>query len=434
MIELDSDSDEDVSPAKKRKTNHRLATSSSSASNKTPTQTPARRLIRRGQPSSSPTKRHKGHRTEKQKNIELLKRRRAGEKITQLTSSESESGEDKRGLYDTDSDDDALQVLEEFPDDEGDDDAPGEVDEAEEDDELLSSSKKNHSPKKARQSEGGDSNDESDLDDFVVDDDDGPIGAPLNIEIPIEFTAQARKPLKDQFPYVIEWLVYNKINPAFDRKDGIYIHAWRKLDDEVRGLASSKFMSSAWKVEFYRTLKARPTLEVFEMGKGAPDIYDTCEACGRSGHPATFNIMFQGRPYHKDTLDEVESDSEDSDSDASGHESVDTQGNSLPPTSKEWAVGSTCSSNAETAHSLMHWKYHLKMWVEERLETDGHMTAAKLKEREKMKPKKRRHAANKIVDKWQQEGITSSLYTDFKSVLQGARDKSTSGRGGGRWK
>ncbi|KAH6647286.1 hypothetical protein BKA67DRAFT_663620 [Truncatella angustata] len=441
VIELDSNSESDVSPAKKRKTVHGSILSSSPEMNRPSTQTPARRLMRKGQPSSSPTKRHRGHRTEKQKNMELLRRRRAGEKIGQLTSSESESGDDKKGLYDTDSDD-ALQVLEEFPDDEDDEeeqDGALQEDDVEVDEDEPTSARKSKSAKnfvkQERIERGGDSNSEDDgLDDFVVEDDDGPIGAPANLDIPIEFTAQARLPLKEQFPFVVEWLIHNKINPAFDRKDDTYTHAWRKLDDEVRGLASSKFVSSVWKVEFYRTLKARPKLEAFDVGKIDSDLYGTCEACGRSGHPATWKIMMQGRPYHKDTLDEVESDSEDSDeSDASGRVSIDTQGNSLPPQTREWSVGSTCSSNAETAHSLMHWKYALKEWVEDRLEMDGHMKAAKLKEREKMKPKKRRQAANDIVDKWQEAGVVASLFNDFKSVLQGARDKSTSGRGR-RWK
>lgn len=443
VIDLSSDTDEDVSPAKKRKIAHRPATSSSPVSERAINQTPSRRLTQKGQPSSPLSKRHKGHRTEKQKNIELLKRRRAGEKITQLTSSESESGDDKKGLYDTDSDD-RLHVLDEFSDDEseennvhGEAESDNNDDDVEEDaDQPLSRKKKSPGKKPPRSNDEGEGNDESDLDDFVVDDDDAPLGAPLNIGIPIEFTAQASRPMKEQFPCVVEWLVHNKINPAFDRKDGLYINAWRKLDDEVRGLANSKFISSAWKVEFYRSLKARPTLEAFEMGRTGLDLDNSCEACGRSGHPATWKILLQGRPYHKDTLDEVESDDDDDseDSSASGHESVDVQGNLLPPTSKEWSVGSTCSSNAETAHSLMHWKYHLKIWVEQRLEADGHMKAAKLKEREKMKSRKRHKAANKIVDAWREEGTTSSLYNDFKSVLQAARDKSTSGRGGGRWK
>ncbi|KAI0002739.1 hypothetical protein F4779DRAFT_630915 [Xylariaceae sp. FL0662B] len=410
FVEL-SDSDFDVqSPAKKRKTSHAATT------------TPGRlkRPI-----SSSPMKRsaHKGHRSEKQKKIELLRRRRAGERIDKLTSSES-SDEDKRGIYDTDPEEE-FEVLRNFDDEEeeleGEDQVPA----------SRSALKGKEAVKKTRKgiAERSDDDDNDDLDDFVTDDDDAPLGAPAYLDIPLEFTAQAHKPLKEQFPHVIEWLVHNRINPAFERKDPVYSNAWRKLDDEVHGLATSKFASSAWKPEFYRALKGRPKMDTYEMDRGDSSIYETCEACGRSGHPATWRITFQGHPYYKDSLAEVESEDDDEDGDGSEHESIDTQGMRLAPTTKEWHVGVVCCSNAETAHSLIHWKHALKEWVEERLEDEGWMSANKLREREKMKARRRREIANDVVDGWQDTGTVSALYRDFKNTLENARNKATTGRG-----
>ncbi|KAI0480454.1 hypothetical protein GGR56DRAFT_273999 [Xylariaceae sp. FL0804] len=422
MVELDDSDSEDIlaSPAKKRKTSARPALESDGVPR--PAATPGR--LRRPLQSSSPVKKsaHKGHRSDKQKNMELLRRRRAGEKITQLTSSESESEGDgeRRGIYDTDSEDE-LQVLKEFDDDE-DDPEP---------EEKPADRRKKDKTRKKRSDAGEDENEdnEQNLEDFVTDDEDAPLGAPLHLDIPLQFTSHASAPLKEQFPYVIEWLVHNRINPAFpERNDVVYTNAWRKLGDEVSGLASSKFASAAWKVEFYRSLKARPKLEAFEMGRGDPSrLYNNCEACGRSGHPATWMIKFEGNPYHKDTLVEVESD--DSDSELDDAASVDTQGNELPRTSKEWAVGIVCCSNAETAHSLIHWKHALKEWVEERLEDEGYMTAAKLKQRDRMKPKHRRALANEIVKAWEEQGNVKALYKDFRSTLEDARNKTTTGRG-----
>ncbi|OTA80458.1 hypothetical protein M434DRAFT_60666, partial [Hypoxylon sp. CO27-5] len=230
------------------------------------------------------------------------------------------------------------------------------------------------------------------------------IGAPANLDIPLEFTAQAHRPLKQQFPYVIEWLVHNRINPAFERKDPVYTNAWRKLDDEVRTLASSKFASSAWKSEFYRALKGRPKMDAYEMDRSERDsgLHDTCEACGRRSHPATFKIFFRGHPYYKDTLAEVESDSSDSDSDSGDN-------------------GGGESGRGSTAHGLIHWKHALKEWVEDHLEQDGWMDAKKLKERESMKARKRRDLANKITDGWREKNIIASLYRDFKNTLEEAR-------------
>lgn len=152
----DSDSDSDASPAKRRRTSHQAPKTSEKHSSAEPTA--SRKLIRKGQ-GSSPTKRVRGHRTQKQKNMELLRRRRAGEKIDQLTSSESESEHVKKGLYDTDSDDE-LQILEEFPDDE-DEEGPAPA-------KPAPQLRKKTSPKKASKVDEDYGDDESDLDDFVV--------------------------------------------------------------------------------------------------------------------------------------------------------------------------------------------------------------------------------------------------------------------------
>ncbi|KAI2469020.1 hypothetical protein F4781DRAFT_396198 [Annulohypoxylon bovei var. microspora] len=416
FIELEDSSDEIASPAKKIKTS--LVTPS--------------RLKKPFPTGSSPTKRRlpKSHRTAKQKKIELLRRRRAGEKIDKVTSSE-DSDEEKRGIYDSDPEEE-FGVLKKFDDEE-----------ESEKEEVQEPARR--TPKKIRKStktsrkgdedegEGGDEDD--DLENFVVDDDDAPLGAPANLDIPLEFTAQAHRPLKEQFPYVIEWLVHNRIDPAFDRNDPVYTNAWRKLNDEVQGLASSKFASSAWKPEFYRALKARPNIATSELNLSRVDkesgIYDVCDACGRKKHPASQRIVFYGHPYYKDTLAEVDSDSnsdsdsEDSEGGVSDNESIDTQGMALPPAKKEWFVGIVCCTNAETAHRLIHWKHALKEWVEERLQLEGWMSADKLKERERMKDRKRRKLANRIADGWRKEGIVASLYRDFKENLRNARNNST---------
>lgn len=415
MVELEDSDDSDVSPAKRQRT---------SAS------TPGR-LKRPAASTSSPIKQkpHRGHRSEKQKKMELLRRRRAGEKIDKLTSSDDSDDGEKRGLYDTDPEEE-FNVLKEFDDDDE------EVEETPAQTSHKGPSKRSREKREKRNDEDYDDND-NDLDDFVTDDDDAPLGAPANLDIPLEFTSQAIRPLKEQFPYAIEWLIHRRINPSFERNDPVYSNAWRKLDDEVRALASSKFASAAWRAEFYRALKGRPKLDAYEMdaGERSNGLYDTCEACGRSNHPATFRVLFHGHPYYKNTLDDVESESENSEndnSDGSGHASVDTQGMTLPPATKEWHVGSVCCGNAETASSLIHWKHALRDWVDERLEDDGWMEPSKLYEREHMKSRKRRELANGIVDTWRENGIVTALYRDFKTTLEDARNKSTSGRNRGR--
>jgi hypothetical protein len=93
---------------------------------------------------------------------------------------------------------------------------------------------------------------------------------------------------------------------------------------------------------------------------------------------------------------------------------------------------SVCKFNAEQAHTLIHWKWHLNDWVVSRLEDEGECTPEKLAERDKMKAKQRHKYANHIVDRWQAQGIIKTLYKDFKSQKDTARELVAQKRGG--WK
>ncbi|KAB5558177.1 hypothetical protein GE09DRAFT_1118174 [Coniochaeta sp. 2T2.1] len=395
-------------------------------------------------PRSSPTKRV--HRSEKDKRRELLRRRRAGEDITMEDLQTSEEEETRAALYDTDSD---HVALEDFEDDE--EGVPEQVTKT-----KPKSRKKRSKAQLSEDDVGGVSNDDDELSGFIAEDDDEKLGVPAEfLEMPIEFTRHSRKPLKEHFRDVVEWLVRFTFEPDFDEKHNeLYLLGWRRLDDEVAALASSKFASSAWKPDFRRALNARPKFDAIELPRGDLDrLFSTCEACGRSGHPATWTITFHGNAYHRKNnkdarfLEDVESDEEEEAEESSSSSSSspnsetarqakpqrDEDGNELPPDSKQWSVGAVCKSNAETAHTLIHWKHNLLEWVGDRLENDGFMTAAAIAARARMKRKQRNKVVDDIIAGWFGERAIEDLYREFKNVLDDARNKSTTGRGGGRW-
>lgn len=163
---VDSDSGSDVvsSPMKRRKmlTNvDEEEDSDSDSSLPSPKVTLKSRREAPGSPPSSRMTRQqkapKRHRSQKEKTLELMKRRRAGEKISQLTDTESDSEDEHRakGIYDTD---DEHEALEDFEDEE-------------EDEEPTLIVEKSKGKKKAKSK----SLDEYDSD-FVVDEEDGPLG------------------------------------------------------------------------------------------------------------------------------------------------------------------------------------------------------------------------------------------------------------------
>ncbi|CAK7227965.1 hypothetical protein SBRCBS47491_006744 [Sporothrix bragantina] len=509
--EDDDDDDDDVRPAKRRRRERKPAVDSEESSGDdlviltlSPKNTPSR-LVRstpaqqQQQPASSVSRsaRKSGARSVKQRHLELLRRRRLGEKVTEsdLDESLSEDEQPRVALYDKDPDHVALSDFEDDEEEEpavidndveDDEEEPVSAEQMEKDKKLKwKKDKKKEKKEKRRKAEkeqaqisdtmqlrskfdeesddgygvlsggedgdGGEQDEEAeDMADFIDDSHTGLIGAPdsltaedeqamLRREIPLQFTFQAHKPLKSHFKDAVEWLVHRRVNPggAFaESDDELYRVAWDRLDREVGGLAQSRFISSVWTPEFYSTLRARPYMDSFNIrpsggSKNAIVIpgmdENVCHACGRTNHPASYRVMFSGKAYDSKTLDDIEeadSDNEDDEDEDNDYESVDMNGNALPPTSKQWYVGAVCHSNAETAHDLLHWRRALKDWVEEKLKADKLLDQLDGRKK-KMKTRKRRAFANKIVDDWEANGTVTSLFRDFSKMLEGAQAKST---------
>ncbi len=87
-----------------------------------------------------------------------------------------------------------------------------------------------------------------------------------------------------------------------------------------------------------------------------------------------------------------------------------------------------CNANAETAHNLIHWKHDLLEWVDSNLTSYGFMTPQQLVIRSTMKPKSKYKLVDKIMADWSEMGQIKTLYAQFKSMIEAARNQSTSGR------
>jgi hypothetical protein len=295
-------------------------------------------------------------------------------------------------------------------------------------DELYDNSEESpdHAPTSSRAMFAPDEDDE----DFIEEGEDDTLGVPDGI--PLAFTRYASMKAKDLWKFAIEWMVQKKINPAFAMDDEIYTLTFQKLDDEVSGLVGSKFASSAWRPDFTIALRSRPEIAYTTIDRhSAEHAYrDKCDACNRSGHPATSEVQFQGKPYNRNTLDEVgkddddeddDEDNSDSDEDSSGDRpDYDAQGREVPPANRVWYVGKFCMSNARIAHALQHWRYHLYEWVVIWIDGKKYSTPKELKKRDKMSTKKRRKYANKIVDRMADEGVLKQLWKEFRGTIDDA--------------
>lgn len=160
-------------------------------------------------------------------------------------------------------------------------------------------------------------------DDFL-DDENDTVGVDLGVAgVPLEFTYHAKKKPFEHFKTEVEWMVHNKLNPAFDRHDEIYLLAHDKLDREVEQFGSAKFSSSVWKEPFVEALKSRPEFYRVDV----PTMYEEkCDACQRSNHPPKHRVTFSGKQYDRNTLEMIYSnDSGDDDSPEASERGDDEQ-------------------------------------------------------------------------------------------------------------
>ncbi|KAL1797919.1 hypothetical protein ACET3X_004525 [Alternaria dauci] len=361
----------------------------------------------------------------RQEALEALKRRRAG---TTSEPSSATPGRKRAVVVETDSESD-LEVIKEERD--------SDLDVLEEDD--IEDDEQEESDRNANALDMFQEDEQDEQ--FIDDDPDNMIGEPsINDdldEMRLAFSLSRAK-TRDLFKHAVEWMVMKKIHPGFDSKKNVYTLTFRKLDDEVKGLAGSKYTSSAWTPDFTRAIRARPELMINELSAAERAVMSPhCEACNRSNHTASFELLLQGQPYHPETLEPLStasdsSDSDSDDSDSSGlsfdsetalngeKPSYNYQKDRIPPESHRFPLGSTCKANAQVAHTLYHWRYNLYQWVKDHLKAQGHLSAEKLVKREGKSDRKREKEARKIVDAMEAEGQIKLLWRLYKTQLHAA--------------
>ncbi|KAJ5351393.1 hypothetical protein N7452_000367 [Penicillium brevicompactum] len=261
-------------------------------------------------------------------------------------------------------------------------------------------------------------------DDFVLEDDKDDLGVPTE-EIPFEFTRHAYKQPKEYFRDVIGWMVHNKLNPAFPRSDAMYEMAFMKLEDEVKGRAGSQLISSVWTPGFVYSLQARPHMDVSAY---PTEENHSCDACRRSGHPASADMRLFGKPYSLQTLEPL-NDDDDSDSNDDSNKSTndgndrDRNGHVIPDEHVHFYLGKQCKSRAVLAHTLTHWRHHLNEWVIDHLDRIGLMDDDEVLKRNNLSIKRRTRHANQVLDRMVFTGEVDKLWRDFHLNLKSAREK-----------
>lgn len=275
----------------------------------------------------------------------------------------------------------------------------------------------------------------------MLEDENAELGVPTE-EIPFEFTRHAYKQPKEYFRDVVGWMVHNRLDPAFPRSDAMYEMAFMKLDDEVKGRAGSQLISSVWSPDFRRALLARPHIELTTF---PAEFQHPCDACRRSGHPASTDMKLYGKAYSLQTLEPLGDESDEDQSDKSEEDAGverDRDGYVLPDQQKRFYLGRYaskfasridydtnqplnrhCKDKAQLAHTLTHWRYHLNEWVVDYLERMGHMSDDEVLRRNDMSQKRKTRNAVEVISQMVEAGEVDKLWRDFHLSLKSAREK-----------
>ncbi|KAL1742924.1 hypothetical protein HDZ31DRAFT_83802 [Schizophyllum fasciatum] len=339
--------------------------------------------------------RERGKKSEFQKNLERLKRRKQGK--PEVSSSEEE---------DDDEDDDN----EESP-----------------------KSKPFRGSKPSRDSlfgSDGDSEASESGASFIVEDD-----GEAPVQLPAAFSLDTFQDLAHQFKKIFQFFCHIAVRSEEERHDFME-HAMKNEEyfavplkmfrRKLIGLRDSLVAGSQWRSDFKRALEIYPEFELVQMDFAVPD----CDACHISTRMSTRIGRLAGYPYdpmgfQRDyssvaIKDEGDSDSDDSDSDDPESPAA------LAKLKKEFNLGRFCARRTRVFHELTHWEYALFQTM--RLEVDD----LRLMKRDKRgyvkvafeggrKPPKDPTDADAICEWLDQRQIIQMEWRKVKDLMEAAR-------------
>ncbi|KAI0748218.1 hypothetical protein C8Q80DRAFT_1170790 [Daedaleopsis nitida] len=324
-------------------------------------------------------------RSQFQKNLEKLKRKKRG----QAMQSDSSAEEDE-----DDEENDATPFSHARPDSEAVND---EEDEARE--------------------EGGD--DEG----FIVDDD-----TSNAIELPAEFSMNTYQDLLHHFKIICQMFVHMAVYDADEREDVVlklqanqYFKVPLKIARrKLSGMRDSLVAGSTWKPQFRKALDKYPSFELLQLEFTVPG----CDACNLGSRKSTQQGRLSGEPYDPMTYESIANSSSEEDD-----ESEQTE------VKKQFDLGRFCAKRTRTYHQFTHWEYHLFHALRDEVDSlkasrdgRGFVKVAYVNGKE---PPEDLKDADAIMDWLDQRQVIAIRWQEIKTMMDTARHLEVKvGRGG----
>ncbi|KAF9075269.1 hypothetical protein BDP27DRAFT_1415624 [Rhodocollybia butyracea] len=316
--------------------------------------------------------RSRDRKTEFQKNLERLKRKKQGKPM----SSEDEEGE-------------------------------------EEDEEQSSPFKGAAAPDDERDSLFDGS--ESDGSESFIVEDDGTGMATL----PVEFSMDTHQDLAHHFKTIFQFFVHVAVHPPVERHE--YMERQMKNEEyfsvpltvarrKILGLRDSLVASSVWRPEFKKPLETYPELDLIQLEFAMPG----CDACHLGARMSTLTGRLLGEPYDRLGFE---------DQDAFGNRT-----NSKDKLKNEFQLGKFCARRTRVYHDLSHWEYMLFRTIHEEVEDlhvdqqeEGAGRFVRVAYAGGMKPPEDLQDADGICDWLDQRKIIEMEWEKLKGYMERAR-------------
>ncbi|KAJ3744711.1 hypothetical protein DFH05DRAFT_1524336 [Lentinula detonsa] len=192
---------------------------------------------------------------------------------------------------------------------------------------------------------------------FIVEDD----GTGL-ASLPVEFSMESHQDLSHSFKKVFQFFVHIAVHPPVERHDfmemqmkneayfSVPLNAARR---KIEGLRDSLVASSVWRPEFKGPLEKYPELDLVQLDFAVPG----CDACNLGARMSTLNGRLLGEAYDRLGFEDLDVSDE-----------YLNEGESEGESRVEFHLGRFCARRTRVYHDLSHWEYMLFKAINEEVD------------------------------------------------------------------
>ncbi|KAJ3813187.1 hypothetical protein F5876DRAFT_35639 [Lentinula aff. lateritia] len=248
---------------------------------------------------------------------------------------------------------------------------------------------------------------------FIVEDDGAGSAA-----LPVEFSMESHQDLSHNFKKIFQFFVHIAVHPPIERHEFMEIQMKNEVyfsvplsaaRRKIIGLRDSLVASSVWKPEFKGPLERYPELDLVQLEFSMPG----CDACNLGARMSTLNGRLLGEPY-----------------DRLGFEDLDLSDESLSEGEcrTDFHLGRFCARRTRVYHDLSHWEYMLFKTINEEVD-DLHVAKqekgashfVRVAWPEGLQPPKDLQDADGICDWLDQRKVVEMEWEKLKGYMERAR-------------